>query len=172
MYKLKGKVPKIHASVYVAPGAQIIGDVELDEDVTVWFNAVLRGDDEPIKIGKGSNIQDGTVVHIDPGFPVTVGKNVTIGHNVTLHGCTVGDGATIGMGATVLSGAVIGEGALVAAGALVPEGKVIEPGMLAAGVPVKVIRQVSPEIRDRLQKGVQTYIQKGKRFAEELKPSS
>lgn len=166
-YTLKGKSPEVHRSAYVAPGAKLIGDVELKEDATVWFNAVLRGDEENITVGKGSNIQDGCIVHTDPGYPVKVGNNVTVGHNVTLHGCTVEDGALIGMGATVLNGAVIGEGALVAAGALVPEGKKIEPGMLAAGVPAKTLRKLSREHTNGIQRGNESYIDRGKLYTEE-----
>ncbi len=166
-YSLKGKNPQLHPSVYVAPGAQVIGNVIAEENATIWFNAVLRGDNEQIKIGKGSNIQDGTIVHVDPGFPVNVGENVTVGHNVILHGCTVEDGALIGMGATILNGAVIGKGALVAAGAVVGEGKKVEPGTLVAGVPAKPIKQLSPENIERMQEGVQHYIEKGKLYSEE-----
>lgn len=163
-YTINGKTPQLHSSVYIAPGAQLIGDIVLEEDTTVWFNAVLRGDNEQIKIGKGSNIQDGTVVHVDPGFPVTVGENVTVGHNVILHGCTIEDGALVGMGATILNGAVIGKGSLVAAGAVVGEGKVIDPGVLVAGVPAKVIKTLSEENIKRMQKGAFSYIEKGKLY--------
>lgn len=165
-YTFNGKAPQLHQSVYVAPGAQLIGDIVLEEDTTVWFNAVLRGDNEQIKIGKGSNIQDGAVVHVDPGFPVTVGKNVTVGHNVILHGCTIEDGAMIGMGATILNGAIIGKGSLVAAGAVVGEGKVIDPGVLVAGVPSKVIKTLSEENIKRMQKGAFSYIEKGKLYTQ------
>ncbi len=120
-----------------------------------------------ITIGKGSNIQDGAIVHVDSGYPVRVGEYVTIGHNVVLHGCTVKDGALIGMGATILNGAVIGEGTLVAAGALVPEGKMIEPGVLVAGVPAKVIRTLTPEEIERSKNGAFHYIQNGENFREE-----
>ncbi|WP_286178755.1 gamma carbonic anhydrase family protein [Bacillus sp. B4EP4a] len=115
IHKYKGHYPNVHPSAYIAPGAQLIGNIELKEDTSIWFNAVLRGDNEKITIGKGSNIQDGTIVHVDPGFPIKVGENVTVGHNVVLHGCTVEGGALIGMGATILNGAVIGEGSLIAA---------------------------------------------------------
>ena len=167
LYKLKGYEPKVHETAYVAPGAQIIGNVELAENSSVWFNAVLRGDNEKITIGKGSNIQDGTVIHVDPGYPVTVGENVTVGHNVILHGCTVKDGALIGMGATILNGAVIGEGALVAAGALVTEGKVIEPGMLVAGVPAKPIRKLTEANIERAKQGTAHYVQNAALFKSE-----
>ncbi|WNS78557.1 gamma carbonic anhydrase family protein [Domibacillus sp. DTU_2020_1001157_1_SI_ALB_TIR_016] len=166
LYKFKGYHPNIHPSAYIAPGTQLIGNIELQEETSVWFNAVLRGDNEKITIGKGSNVQDGAVVHVDPGYPVNVGEHVTIGHNVVLHGCTVEDGALIGMGATILNGAVIGEGALIAAGALVPEGKVIEPGVLAAGVPAKVIRKLTPENIERAKEGALQYVKNGIRYKE------
>ena len=166
-YTLKGKSPSVHPRAYIAPGAKLIGDVELKEDATVWFNAVLRGDEETITVGEGSNIQDGCVVHTDPGFPVKVGAHVTVGHNVTLHGCTVEDGALIGMGATVLNGAVIGRGALVAAGALVPEGKHVEAGTLVAGLPAKPIRKLSEEQTEGMKRGAQSYIDRGKLYTDE-----
>ncbi|WP_026575032.1 gamma carbonic anhydrase family protein [Bacillus sp. UNC438CL73TsuS30] len=167
LYKYKGKYPDVHSSSYIAPGAQLIGNIELSEDTSVWFNAVLRGDNEKIAIGKGSNVQDGAIVHVDPGYPVHVGENVTIGHNVVLHGCTVKDRALIGMGATILNGAIIGEGALVAAGALIPEGKVVEPGVLVAGVPAKVIRTLTPEQIEQSKKGALHYVRNGENFREE-----
>lgn len=166
LHTFKGVHPQLNSTVYVAPGAQIIGNVILEEDASVWFNAVLRGDYEQIKVGKRSNIQDGTVVHADPDFPTTVGQDVTVGHNVILHGCTVKDGALIGMGATVLNGAVIGEGALVAAGCLVPEGKVIEPGVLVAGVPAKVIRKLTDDEINSLKLGADSYVNKSKEYIE------
>ncbi|WP_338449941.1 gamma carbonic anhydrase family protein [Niallia oryzisoli] len=167
LHKFKGHYPNVHSSTYIAPGAQLIGNIELKENASVWFNAVLRGDNDKITIGKGSNIQDGAVVHADPGFPVNIGENVTVGHNVVLHGCTVANGALIGMGATILNGAVIGEGSLIAAGALVSEGKVIEPGVLVAGVPAKVIRKLTPENIERGIEGALAYVQKGAVFKEE-----
>ncbi|KKK36502.1 hypothetical protein WQ57_18995 [Mesobacillus campisalis] len=167
LFEFKENKPKLHTSVYVAPGAQVIGQVLAEEDVTIWFNAVLRGDNEPIKIGKGSNIQDGTIIHVDEGYPVIIEENVTIGHNVILHGCTIRKGALIGMGATILNGAVIGEGALIAAGAVVGEGKIIEPGVLAAGVPAKPLKQLSKENIARIADGAGHYVNKGKEYRKE-----
>lgn len=164
---IKGNKPQVHPSVYVASGAIVVGDVELQENVSVWFNAVLRGDNDRITIGKNSNVQDGTVVHVDGGFPVDVGKNVIVGHNVTLHGCTVEDGALIGMGATVLNGAVVGNGAIVAAGALVPEGTKIKPGTLVAGVPAKPMRKLGEQDTNRITSGVLHYVENGKRYKNE-----
>lgn len=156
-YSFQGKHPQIHPSAYIAPGAQIIGDVVIEENASVWFNAVLRGDVEQIRVGKGSNIQDGTVIHTDYGFPVNVEENVTVGHNVILHGCTIKSGSLIGMGATILNGAVIGEGALVAANALVLEGRTIPPGSLAAGAPAKVVREITPENAEALRHAAEHY---------------
>ncbi len=167
LHKYRGHYPKVHASTYIAPGAQLIGNIELEEETSVWFNAVLRGDNEKITIGKGSNIQDGAIVHVDPGCPVNVGEYVTIGHNVVLHGCTVENGALIGMGATILNGAIIGEGALVAAGALVTEGKIVDPGVLVAGVPAKVIRTLTPENIERSKAGALQYVRNGANYMEE-----
>lgn len=164
LYCLNDKKPTIHSSAFIAPGARIIGDVVLDEQVSIWFNAVLRGDYEQIKVGKGSNIQDCSVIHADPNFPTTIGEYATVGHNVILHGCEVKDGALVGMGATVLNGAVIGEGALVAAGCLVPEGKIIEPGVLVAGVPGKVVRKLTDEEIKRIKAGAASYIRKSQQY--------
>ncbi len=161
IYSFQGKSPKIHPTAYIAPGAQIIGDVIIEENASVWFNAVLRGDNDHIRIGKGSNIQDGSIVHTDAGFPVVVEENVTVGHRVILHGCTVKTGTLIGMGSTIMNGAVIGEGSLIAAGSLVLEGKTIAPGSLAAGSPAKVLREVSPENAKALREGAEHYQHKG-----------
>lgn len=166
-YTLQGKSPQLHPSVYVAPGAHVIGNVVAEENASIWFNAVLRGDNEQIFIGKSSNIQDGTIIHVDPGHPINIGENVTVGHNCILHGCTIEDGALIGMGATVLNGAVIGKGALVAAGAVVGEGKKVEPGMLVAGVPAKPIKQLSDDNIARMQRGATHYAEKGKLYSAE-----
>lgn len=139
----KDKTPQIDASAYIAPGAVVIGDVVIGACASIWFNAVIRGDVEPIVIGEGSNIQDGTVVHTDPGYPCNVDKNVTVGHNAILHGCRIEQGVTIGMGATVLTGSAVGKSALVAAHALVLEGAEVEPRTLVAGVPAKPRRTLS-----------------------------
>lgn len=166
-YKLKGKFPQVHESAYTAPGAQLIGNIVLKKDTSVWFNAVLRGDNEEITVSEHSNVQDGAVVHVDEGFPVYIGQNVTIGHNAIIHGCTLEDDVLIGMGATVLNGAVIGKGALVAAGALVPEGKVVEPGTLVAGVPAKEIRKLSEDHIERTKDGAKHYVENGRLYKNE-----
>lgn len=168
-YSIGNIYPNIHPSSYIAPGAIVIGNVELQENSSVWFNAVLRGDNDKITIGKGSNIQDGTIVHSDEGYPTTIHENVTVGHNVILHGCTIMEGALIGMGSTILNGAVIGKGSLVAAGSLVREGMTIEPGMLVAGVPAKAIRQLTENDMERIKSGAFHYVENGKKFRAELK---
>jgi carbonic anhydrase/acetyltransferase-like protein (isoleucine patch superfamily) len=146
----------------------IVGQVVIGEEASVWFNAVLRGDNEPIHVGDRSNIQDGAVLHTDPGFPLHVGPDCTVGHMAMLHGCTVGAGALIGIGATVLNGAVIGEEALVGARALVPEGKVIPPRSLVVGVPAKVVRTLSDADISGMRRGVESYREKSRLFRERL----
>jgi carbonic anhydrase/acetyltransferase-like protein (isoleucine patch superfamily) len=167
IYTFKGKTPQLHSSVYIAPGARILGDVILDENVTVLFNAVIRSEYAQIWIGKGSNIQDNSTVHVDEGYPCVVGENCVIGHNVILHGCKIEDGCLVGMGATVMNGAVVGTGSIVAAGALIPAGKVIEPGVLVAGVPAKVVRKLSDEEIKGTQRGAIAYQEIGRMYTEE-----
>jgi carbonic anhydrase/acetyltransferase-like protein (isoleucine patch superfamily) len=164
LWQLGDKVPNLAKGVFIAPGAQIIGSVTLEQNSSVWFNAVLRGDLEPIVVGEGSNIQDSAVLHTDESFPCVLGKNVTIGHGAIVHGATINDGALVGMGATVLTGAKLGKGAVLGAGALLPEGKEIPDHMLAVGVPAKIIRPV--EAGD----GAMFYQQNAKRFLEGLSP--
>lgn len=140
-----GHTPEIDEAAWVAPGAVVAGRVRLGPETGVWYTAVVRADMESVTVGAGTSIQDGTVVHADPGFPATIGDNVTVGHRAVVHGCTVEDDCLIGMGAIVLNGAVIGAGSLVGAGAVVPQGAVIPPGSLVAGVPGKVRRELSEE---------------------------
>lgn len=136
--------PRIHPTVRIAETASVIGDVALGEHVSLWYGAILRGDAAPIAIGANTNIQDGCIVHADPGIPTKVGQNVTVGHGAILHGCTVGDDCLIGMGATLMNHCVIGEGSIVAAGALVTERTVIPPGSMVMGCPGKAVRTVRP----------------------------
>ena len=143
--RFEGNDPAIATDAYVAPGAQIMGRVRLEAGASVWFNAVLRGDDEPITVGENSNVQDNATLHIDPGHPVVVGKSVVIGHNAIVHGATIEDEVLIGMHATVLTGARIGRGSIVGAGALVPEGVTIPPNSLVVGIPAKVVRSTTPD---------------------------
>lgn len=167
LYVFDGRSPRKGERVYVAPTSAVIGDVILEDDVSVWFGAVLRGDIESIRVGAESNVQDGAVLHTDSGYPCEVGRRVTIGHNAIVHGARVGDGALIGMGATVLTGAVIGAGALVAAGALVPEGKEIPPHHLAMGVPARVVRELTDAERERIAAGVDAYLDRKRLYLEE-----
>ena len=152
--------PAIDDSAFLAEGAILVGEVCVSAEASIWFNAVLRGDEEPIRIGKGSNIQDGAVLHTDPGCPCTVGEYVTVGHNAILHGCTVDRGATIGMGATVLNHARVGEEALVAANALVLEGMEIPSRTLAAGVPARVRRELTEEEIANFRKNTDGYVRR------------
>jgi len=150
LYRLGDVSPSIAPSAYVAPNASVIGKAVLAERSSVWFNAILRGDNEIIHIGVGSNVQDGAVMHTDPGFPLIVGADVSIGHQAMLHGCTVGDGSLIGIQAVVLNAAVIGKGCLVGAGAVITERKVFADGTLILGAPAKVVRELKPEERGNL----------------------
>jgi carbonic anhydrase/acetyltransferase-like protein (isoleucine patch superfamily) len=158
----EGVTPRVSTTVFVANGAVLIGDVTVGDQSSIWFNAVLRGDNEPIVIGARSNVQDGCVLHTDPGFPCKVGDWVTVGHNVVLHGCQVSDGATIGMGATVLNGASIGAGALVAANALVLEGFEVPAGVLVAGVPAKIRRELTETDVARFRQNANEYVSRSR----------
>lgn len=155
---------------WVAPGAQVMGNVVLRKGASVWFNAVLRGDNELIEVGVDSNVQDGAVLHTDPGCPLVIGENCTIGHQAILHGCTIGDGALIGMGATILNGAVIGPGCLVGANALVTEGKEFPAASLIVGSPAKAVRQLDEDALAGLITSAQKYRENMRRFKAELTP--
>lgn len=157
---------------WVAPNATVIGRVTLGEDVSVWFNAVIRGDNEPIRIGDRSNVQEGAVLHVDPGFPLDIAEEVTVGHMAMLHGCRIGRGSLIGIGAIVLNGAQVGEGSLIAAGALIPEGKVIPPNSVVFGTPGKVAREVGPKERQLIREGHEFYAAQWKRMVASLKPQA
>lgn len=156
--KVSGFTPEIDDTAWIAPNATVIGRVRLGAEVGVWYSAVLRGDLEQISIGARTNIQDGCVLHADPGFALTVGAGVSVGHNAILHGCTIGDDVLVGMGATVLNGAVIGAGSLIAANALIPEGAQIPPGSLVAGVPGKVRRELTPAQQDGIKLNAAVYL--------------
>jgi carbonic anhydrase/acetyltransferase-like protein (isoleucine patch superfamily) len=149
--------PSVPSSAFLAPGARLIGNVALGENVGVWFNAVLRGDGDAIEIGDGSNIQDNASGHSDPGSPLRVGRNVSVGHNAVIHGCTIGDDCLIGMGAIVMNGALVGAGSLVAAGALVLEGQQIPAGSLVAGVPAKVRRELTADEQKDILRNAESY---------------
>ena len=168
-YSLDEDAPRIDPSAWVADSAQVMGRVSLAADASVWFGAILRGDNEWITIGRGTNIQDGSVLHTDMGSPLTIGDHVTVGHQVMLHGCTIGDGSLIGIQAVVLNGARIGRNCLVGAGALVTEGKEFPEGSVIMGSPAKVVKQVSPEQLERLRSGSLRYVEKARKFREGLK---
>jgi carbonic anhydrase/acetyltransferase-like protein (isoleucine patch superfamily) len=168
IYRLGDAVPQIDPSAWVADSAVIIGRVTLGPGASVWYGAVLRGDNEPIVIGARSNVQEGAVLHTDPGRPLTVGEGVTIGHQAMLHGCTVGDGALIGIQAVVLNGAKIGAGCIVGAGALVTEDKEFADGSLVVGAPAKVMRTLTPEQRASLAHSADSYVERSRLFAQAL----
>ena len=164
IYRLDEQTPRMAGTAWVADSAQVMGNVELAEDTSVWFGAILRGDNELLRIGKGSNVQDGAMLHSDPGFPMTLGDNVTVGHRVMLHGCTVGDGSLIGIGAVLLNGAKIGRHCLVGAGSLVTEGKEFPDGSMIIGSPAKVVRQLAPEQIEGMRRSAAHYVANAKRF--------
>lgn len=158
--------PQVDPSCYMAPGSHVAGDVVLAANVSIWFNAVLRADGAPIRIGENSNIQDNVSCHVDDDAPLTVGRNVSVGHNAVIHGCTIEDDCLIGMSATVMSHAVIGAGSLVAAGALVLEGTVIPPGSLVAGVPAKVRRALSDDEKQGILHNADAYLNRLRAYRE------
>lgn len=168
IYQIDQKTPQIAASAWIAPNATVIGDARLGDNVSIWWNAVLRGDNDPIHIGANSNIQDGSVLHTDEGVPMHIGANVTVGHMVMLHGCTVGDNSLIGIGSVILNRAVIGKYSIVGANTLIPEGKVFPDGVLIVGSPGKVVRELSEEEKARLQKSADHYVVNARRYAEKL----
>ncbi|BBJ39190.1 gamma carbonic anhydrase family protein [Streptomyces antimycoticus] len=164
-----GKEPQIAPEAFVAPTSVVIGEVVLAAGSSIWYQAVLRGDGGPIVLGADSNIQDNCTVHVDPGFPVSIGERVSVGHNAVVHGCTVEDDVLIGMGATVLNGARVGAGSLVAAQALVPQGMEIPPGSLVAGVPARVKRPLTDEEREGIKLNAQVYADRAKQYREALR---
>jgi carbonic anhydrase/acetyltransferase-like protein (isoleucine patch superfamily) len=168
IYKLGDFAPNIHESVFLADSATIIGQVTLEENSSVWFGASLRADNEPITIGRGSNVQEGSVLHTDPGFPLTIEANVTVGHQAMLHGCTIKEGALIGIQAVVLNGAVIGRNCLVGAGAVVTEGKVFPDNMLILGAPAKAVREITEQDIARMHSGTKSYADKRDYYKAEL----
>ncbi len=169
IYALDGIAPKLHPDTWVAPDANLIGRIVLELGASVWFGATLRGDNEEIRVGENSNIQENSVLHTDMGYPLTIGANCTIGHKAMLHGCTIGEGSLIGMGATVLNGAKIGKGCLIGAGALITEGKEIPDGSLVMGAPGKVVRVLDAEAQAKLLKSAAGYRANMKRFRDGLR---
>jgi len=170
LYALGAHQPQLHADTWVAPDANLVGQVVLEAGASVWFGCTIRADHEEIRICEGANVQENVVMHIDAGFPLTVGKNCTIGHKVMLHGCTIGENSLIGMGATVLNGAKIGKNCLIGAGALVTEGKEIPDGSLVMGAPGKVVRQLDEAAINGLRASALHYQENMRRFKNGLEP--
>lgn len=164
--------PILETGVWIADSADVVGRVHLAENVSVWFAAVLRADNESITVGRGSNLQDGAVVHVDPGFPCVIGERCVIGHRAVLHGCTLGNEVLVGIGAIVLNGAVIPDGCLIGAGALVPEGLRLEPDSLYVGIPARKARELTADDRARIRRNAEGYIARAQRFASELQTIS
>jgi carbonic anhydrase/acetyltransferase-like protein (isoleucine patch superfamily) len=168
IYQLEDAVPQIHASAWVAENATLAGQITLQKDVSIWFNAVLRAEHAPITVGEGSNIQDGTVCHVDPGMPLTIGRSVTVGHKVMLHGCTIGDESLIGINAVILNGAKIGRNCLIGANSLIPEGKEIPDGSLVMGSPGKIVRTLNEAQIEGLKASAMHYVENGRRYKASL----
>lgn len=169
IYDLGEQQTDIADGAFVAPSAVLIGDVKLHPESSVWFAAVLRGDIERITIGRGSNIQDGTVCHTDPTNPCSVGEYVTVGHMAMLHGCTIGDNSLIGIGATLMNGSVVGKECIVGAHSLITEGKQFPDGVVIMGAPAKVVRELNDEDRAKLRANADRYVQRAKRYLQELR---
>ena len=169
LYEIDGLRPTINDNSWVAPSADLIGDVRLGEEVGIWFGAVIRADNTPIVLGDRTNIQEGAMLHSDPGVPLTIGADCTIGHHAILHGCTLGDRVLVGMGAIVLNNAVIGEDCLIGAGALVTEGKIFPPGSLIFGAPARAVKELAPEVIDGIRKSATGYAERQQRFAHNLR---
>jgi len=169
IYRLGDRLPTLASGVWIAPNATVIGDVRLAENVSIWWNAVLRGDNDPIEIGANTNIQDGSVLHTDEGVPMRVGRDVTVGHMAMLHGCTIGDGSLIGIKSVILNGAVIGRNCLVGANTLIPEGKVIPDRSLVMGSPGRVVRELSGAEVARIAHGATHYVLNARHFQQQLK---
>jgi carbonic anhydrase/acetyltransferase-like protein (isoleucine patch superfamily) len=169
IYELDGVAPQLGTGTWIAESADVMGKVELGDHASVWFGAVVRGDTAHIKIGKNSNVQDGSVLHADEGIPLEIGEDVTIGHQVMLHGCTIGDGSLIGIQSVVLNRAKIGKGCIVGAGSLVTEGKEFPDYSMIMGSPAKVVRQLDTATVEKLRTSAQHYVANGVRFAKGLR---
>jgi carbonic anhydrase/acetyltransferase-like protein (isoleucine patch superfamily) len=168
LYAIAGVAPKLAKDAWVAPSADLIGDVRLGARASVWFGVVIRADNTPIIIGEDSNIQDGAIGHSDPGLPLMIGERVTVGHQAILHGCTIADDCLIGMGARILNGAVLETECLVGAGALITEGKRFESGSLIVGSPARVVRQLTDDEREGLRVSAAHYVEKAERYGSQL----
>lgn len=169
LYQLEDHIPEVDATAYVADSAAVIGKVRIEANASVWFHVTIRGDNELITVGEGSNVQESAVLHTDPGFPLTIAKGVTVGHQAMLHGCTIGEGSLIGIQAVVLNGARIGKNCLVGAGALVTEGKEFPDNSLIIGAPAKVARTLSEEDIARMHRNASSYVERGQLFKTQLK---
>ena len=169
-YRLGDSLVETHPASWTAPNATLIGKVRLEEGASVWFNAVLRGDNELILIGKDSNVQDGAVMHTDMGSPLTIGRNVTIGHNAMLHGCSVGDSTLIGINSVILNGAQIGKHCIIGANSLIGEGKEIPDGSLVMGSPGKIVRELTDAQKQMLDASAAHYVHNAQRYARDLAP--
>ena len=169
IFELDGKSPQLAAGAWVAESAEVIGMVELHKNASVWPQVVVRGDNDHIQIGEGSNVQDASVLHTDPGYPLVIGKHVTVGHKVMLHGCQIGDGSLIGIGAVILNGARIGKNCLVGAGALITEGKEFPDGSMILGTPAKVVKSLSPEQISGINDIAGRYVQNALRYQATLR---
>jgi carbonic anhydrase/acetyltransferase-like protein (isoleucine patch superfamily) len=169
IYQLGDHAPQIEPTAWVADSAEVIGKVVMQPDSSVWYGVIVRGDTDTITIGRGSNVQDGSMLHADPGFPLTLGDNVTVGHQCMLHGCAVGDGSLIGIKAVVLNGAKIGKNCLVGAGAVVTEGKEFPDNSLILGAPAKLVKEISPAHAEMLAHAAQHYVDNAQRHRTQLK---
>lgn len=169
IYQLGEHAPDVDPSAYVTESANVIGKVRIEANASIWFGVTIRGDNELITVGENSNVQESSVLHTDPGMPLTIGKNVTVGHQAMLHGCTIGDGSLVGIQAVVLNGAKIGRNSLVGAGALVTEGKEFPDNSLILGSPAKAVRTLSEDDVARMQRGTQTYVTRAQTFKRDLK---
>lgn len=169
IYQLGDHAPEIHPSAYITESASVIGKAKIEANASIWFGATIRGDNELITVGENSNVQEGSTLHTDPGYPLTIGKNVTIGHQAMLHGCTIGEGSLIGIQAVILNGAKIGKNCLVGAGALVTEGKEFPDNSLIIGSPAKAVRTLTEGDIARMHGNTANYVQRSKQFKQELK---
>lgn len=172
IFELDGNAPQLADGAWVAESAEVIGKVELHKNANVWPKVVIRGDNDLIQIGEGSNVQDASILHTDPGYPLVLGKNVTVGHQVMLHGCTIGDGSLVGIGAVILNGAKIGKHCLVGAGALVTEGKEFPDGSMILGSPAKVVKTLAPDQIAGIKDIAERYVKNAQRYQKTLKKIS
>jgi carbonic anhydrase/acetyltransferase-like protein (isoleucine patch superfamily) len=169
VYALGAHAPNIHPQTWIAPNASVIGQVDLERNVSIWWHCILRGDIELLRVGENTNVQDGSVLHTDPGLEVNIGRDVTIGHRAIIHGCIVGDGCLIGMGATLLNRSVIGRECLIGANTLIPEGKVIPERSLVVGAPGRIVRQLTEGEVEAILHGTRHYVENWQRYARELR---